>query len=207
MARGGNERIAIATAAIELIGAASSGAPRPVDIVCDRIGPGEPVFAPVPPALPPVGRLSNEVRGAFQSDCLKMAGLALLAMAVVLVAGLVAFSAQGRRNTATPQSPMVPIATRPVATRPGQEPAASADTWVVQVGAFANHVRSQSLVQRLRDSGFPTFEISRVAPKGRLNVVRIGPFRAASEADDALARLRELTELKNAFVRSVTSIP
>jgi hypothetical protein len=40
-----------------------------------------------------------------------------------------------------------------------------------------------------------------------LNIVRVGPFSAASEADDALARLHELAELENAFVRSVTSIP
>jgi cell division septation protein DedD len=137
-----------------------------------------------------------------------MAGLALLAMAVVLIAGVVALGAQGSRTTTTPQTPVAPAAAMfPAETRARQDPAASADMWVVQVGAFMNHARSQSLVERLNNSGFPTFAISRPAPSGRLNVVRVGPFRAASEADDALARLHELAELRSAFVRSVTSIP
>jgi hypothetical protein len=207
MARGTNERIAIASVAIDLIGAASSDAPRPVDIICDRVVPAEPVFAPVPPVPAPVWWSHPEVRRAFRYDCLKMAGLALVAMAVVLGAGIVALSAGGSLTTPTPQTPTVPAVSRPAATRARQESATSADTWVVQVGAFSNRDRSQSLVQRLKNSGFPTFAVSRAAPNGPLNVVRVGPFSAASDADDARARLRELAELQNAFVRSVTSIP
>jgi len=178
---------------------------RPADIICDRVVAAEAVYAPVPPVVAPTWRSKREVQRAFQIDCLKMAGLALVAMAVVLVAGLVALSSQNSRTT-TPLTPSVPAAMRPAANQ-ATEHAASAGLWVVQVGAFLNQDRSESLVQRLTRSGFPTFAISRAAKNGRLNVVRVGPFSAASEADDALARLHELTELKNAFVRSVTSIP
>ena len=85
--------------------------------------------------------------------------------------------------------------------------AAPSDTWVVQVAAFSSHDRSQSLVQRLTQSGFPAFEVPTDASRGLMYFVRVGPFKTAGEADDARAKLRELTELENAFVRSVTPIP
>jgi cell division septation protein DedD len=207
MANDTNERIAVASAAIDVIGAWSSGHRHLSDIDCDCVVPAEPVFAPVPPVPANVWRSNDDLRRASRNDCLKMAGLALLAMAVVLMAGVLALTAQGSRAITTPQTPTVPAAARPAATTESQQAAASADMWVVQVGAFSNRDRSQSLVQRLKNSGFPTFAISRATPNGRLNVVRVGPFRAASEADDARGRLRELVEFKNAFVRNVTSIP
>jgi hypothetical protein len=207
MARDTNERVAVASAAIDLIGAVSGGAPRPADITCDRVVAEEPVFVPVAPMAAPVGQTTSTVRRALQRDWLRMAGLALLAMTVVLIAGLIALSAQRPRTATTPPSPGARAVTHSTGTRARQESSASASMWVVQVGAFLNHDRSQSLVQRLTRFGFPTFEISRAAPNGRLNVVRVGPFRAASEADDARARLRGLAEIEDAFVRSVTSIP
>jgi cell division septation protein DedD len=85
--------------------------------------------------------------------------------------------------------------------------AAPSDTWVVQVAAFSSHDRSQSLVQRLTQSGFPAFEVPTEASRGLLYFVRVGPFKTAGEADEARAKLRGLTELENAFVRSVTPVP
>ena len=185
-------------------------------------------------------RVDSEVRREGRFALLKTAGLAVLAMSVVLVAGGIAVTAQRARplpqsapaapatNTTNVAqaaiSPMVPAApTRVPATE--QQPSAdagrqvaaaitpvaaagaSSDTWVVQVAAFSSHDRSQSLVQRLTQSGFPAFEVPTEASRGLMYFVRVGPFKTAGEADDARAKLRGLTEFENAFVRSVTPIP
>ena len=186
-------------------------------------------------------RVDSEVRREGRFALLKTAGLAVVAMAVVLIAGGIAVTAQ--RSRPLPQasapaapaanttnvaqaaiSPMVPAApTGAPATE--QQPSADtgrqvaaaitpvaaagapSDTWVVQVAAFSSHDRSQSLVQRLTQSGFPAFEVPTEASRGLMYFVRVGPFKTAGEADEARARLRGLTELENAFVRSVTPIP
>jgi type II secretory pathway predicted ATPase ExeA/cell division septation protein DedD len=183
-------------------------------------------------------RVDSEVRRESRLAWLKTAGLAVMAMAVVLIAGGIAMTAQRSRalpvQAATPVPTIAPAAKAPALAQAGmsplasdlsrapaterareetldEEPAAAAfassDTWVVQVGAFSNHDRSQSLVQRLTQSGFPAFEVPTEGSRGVLYYVRVGPFETAGEADEARARLRELTELENAFVRSVTSVP
>jgi hypothetical protein len=205
-ARDTNERIAVASAAIDLIGAASRDTPRPEDIMCGRVGTATPVFAPLSPTPTPDSLRDTEARRASRYDWLKMAGLALVAMAVVLIAGVLALNAQRPRPAATPQAPVARTAARPAGTGATREPA-SAATWVVQVGAFMNHARSQSLVERLKRSGFPTIALPRATANGWLNVVRVGPFSAAGEADAARDRLRRLANIENAFVRSVTSVP
>jgi general secretion pathway protein A len=186
-------------------------------------------------------RVDSEVRREGRFVWLKTAGLAVMAMAVVLIAGGIAVTAQ--RSRPLPQasapaapaanttnvaqagfSPMVPAAPtgapateqqpsadtgRPVAAAitPVAAAGASSDTWVVQVAAFSSHDRSQSLVQRLTQSGFPAFEVPTEASRGLMYFVRVGPFKTAGEADEARAKLIGLTELENAFVRSVTPIP
>jgi hypothetical protein len=202
-----NERIAVASAAIDLIGAASRETRRPEDIICRPVVTETPVFAPVPPTSPPLLPKGTESGSVWRSDWLKMTALALVAMAVVLLAGVIALSAQRPRPATIPHAPLARAATQPAWTGASRASAASAHTWVVQVGAFLNQARSQSLVERLKQSGFPTFAIPRASANGRLNVVRVGPFNAASEADDALDRLRRLANIDNAFVRSVTTIP
>jgi len=192
-------------------------------------------------------RVDSEVRREGRFALLKTAGLAVVAMAVVLIAGGIAVTAQRSRvlpaqasaptasvptATAAPAidvaqaaiSPLVPAAPtgapateqqpsadtgRQVAAAitPLAAAAAPSDTWVVQVAAFSSHDRSQSLVQRLTQSGFPAFEVPTEASRGVLYYVRVGPFKTAGEADEARAKLRGFTELENAFVRSVTPIP
>jgi cell division septation protein DedD len=166
---------------------------------------------------------------------LKTAGLAVVGMGVVLIAGGIAFTAPRLRGAASIQTPAsaatapaiaqasmaAPAATPVESVRASanhdersesapQAPAATsapADTWVVQVAAFSSHDRSQAMVERLTDAGFPAFEVPTEASRGLLYYVRVGPFKTASEADDARARVRAHTELENAFVRSVTSVP
>ena len=83
---------------------------------------------------------------------------------------------------------------------------ASQNTWVVQVAAFSSQDRSQGLVQRLTQSGFPAFDVpSPTESQGFLYFVRVGPFKTASDADDARARIRQLSDLEDAYVRSVTT--
>lgn len=188
----------------------------------------------------PVG---NDVRRESRFAWLKAAGLALIAMSVVLIAGGIAVTAQRSRalpaNATAPApapapapaaapvakapasaaTPTAPVASHATDTETDQEAepdtietAASAapapsDTWVVQVGAFSSHERSLSMVERLTQSGFPAFEVPTEGSRGLLYFVRVGPFKTAGEADDARGRLQRLTELENAFVRSVTSVP
>jgi cell division septation protein DedD len=176
-------------------------------------------------------RVDSEVRRESRFAWLKTAGLAVLGMAVILIAGGVAFTTQRGRTpspaqTAAPGQGSAPTVAQaaigsvgsdstPAGTRPaasGQAAAAVAasnsDTWVVQVGAFSTHDRSLAMVQRLTQSGFPAYEVpTEAGSRGLLYFVRVGPFESAGEADEARARLRQLTELENAFVRSVTSIP
>ena len=190
-------------------------------------------------------RVDSEVRREGRFAWLKTVGLAVVAMAVVLIAGGIALTAQRSRvlpaqasapaATAAPAanainvaqaaiSPVIPAAPT-VAPATEQQPsadtgrqvaaaitpvaaaAAPSDTWVVQVAAFSSHDRSQAMVQRLTQSGFPAFEVPTEASRGLLYFVRVGPFKTAGEADDARAKLRGLTEFENAFVRSVTPIP
>jgi general secretion pathway protein A len=178
-------------------------------------------------------RVDSEVRREGRFAWLKTAGLAVLGMAIILIAGGVAFTAQRLRTSATAQvaapaqglAPTVAQAaigsTASDSTPAGAGPAAAAqaaaavapasnsnDTWVVQVGVFSAHDRSLAMVQRLTQSGFPAYEVpTEAGSRGLLYFVRVGPFRSAGEADEARARLRQLTELESAFVRSVTSIP
>ena len=82
----------------------------------------------------------------------------------------------------------------------------SQDTWVVQAAAFSSPARSSAMVQRLTQSGLPAFEVAAdVGSNGILYLVRVGPFKTAAEADSARARVREVSDLEGAFVRSVTT--
>jgi general secretion pathway protein A len=189
-------------------------------------------------------RMDSEVRREARFAWVKTAGLAVLAMGVVLLAGGIAVTAQRSRAAApataasnvAPVAPSAPAAlpsTAALSTRAapvaqaGIGPAASdedavesesddsrpmpasraSDTWVVQVAAFSSHDRSQALIQRLTQAGFAAFEVPTEASRGLLYYVRVGPFKTAGDADEARATLRQRTDLDNAFVRSVTSVP
>ena len=187
-------------------------------------------------------RVDSEVRREGRFAWLKTVGLAVVAMAVVLIAGGIALTAQRSRvlpaqasapaataanainvaqaaiSPVIPAAPTVAPATEQqpsadtgrqvaAAIRPVAAAAAPSDTWVVQVAAFSSHDRSQAMVQRLTQSGFPAFEVPTEASRGLLYFVRVGPFKTAGEADEARAKLRGFTEFENAFVRSVTPIP
>lgn len=108
-----------------------------------------------------------------------------------------------------PGASELPETPAPAAVAPASSVAAAAagsgNTWVVQVAAFANPERSAALVARLSDAGMPAFEVSSTSAQNPLHFVRVGPYRAAAEADDVRARLRQMPELEGAFVRNVAS--
>ena len=77
---------------------------------------------------------------------------------------------------------------------------------MVQVGAFSSQERSLGIVQRLKQSGFPAFEVPAAGgSQGLLYFVRVGPFKTATEADEVRDQIRQLSELEDAFVRSVST--
>jgi len=78
----------------------------------------------------------------------------------------------------TPEAPVVPVAA-----------AAPQQTWVLQVAAFASPDRASAMVRRLLDAGLPAYQVdSDLGARGRLHVVRVGPYQSADEADADLRR-------------------
>jgi type II secretory pathway predicted ATPase ExeA/cell division septation protein DedD len=166
-------------------------------------------------------RVDSEVRREARFGWLKNAGLAALGMGVLLLAGGIAVTAQrGRLAFAAPVAAPAAVraatstapATAPQTRTQAQTPVAvaaatpvSADTWVVQVAAFTTETRARGLVQRLLQSGFPAFEVPSLGGDDPLYFVRVGPFKTASEADEVRDQIRQLSDLEDAFVRSVTT--
>jgi cell division septation protein DedD len=163
-------------------------------------------------------RMESEVRRETRSIWLKNVGLAVLGMGVLLLAGGIAVTAQrgkpgsesiapAPQTTVAPSAAVVPAAVQeapPVDAAAITTPAPQ-DTWIVQVGAFSSQERSLGIVQRLRQAGFPAFEVPTPdGSHGLLYFVRVGPFKTAGEADDVRARLREFSDIDDAFVRSVS---
>jgi cell division septation protein DedD len=102
-------------------------------------------------------------------------------------------------------SPILPPPGQPAAFRAEIAPIVNTDAWVVQVAAFANPERSAALVERLTDAGMPAYQLVADSAHGALHIVRVGPYRGASEADDIRAQLRRMPELEGAFVRNVAT--
>jgi cell division septation protein DedD len=203
LARGGgaNERIAFASAAIDLINARTRAAtPRALE---------PPPVKQIAPVLPPVTfstcsavAVAEEPTAASsvfanretREVWLKTVSLAALGMAVMLIAGGTA----ARR---------VPLGGAEPANPPRLASAPTTGAWVVQVAAFSNHGRSLAMVERLVKSGFEASATATRGSRGPLYLVRVGPLATATEADEALARLRRLFELDGPFVRNITLAP
>ena len=106
-----------------------------------------------------------------------------------------------------PVAPILPPPGQPAASRTEFVPIVNTDAWVVQVAAFASPERSTALVDRLTDAGMPAYQLVADSAHGALHIVRVGPYRGASEADDIRAQLRRMPELEGAFVRNVANAP
>jgi type II secretory pathway predicted ATPase ExeA/cell division septation protein DedD len=161
---------------------------------------------------------------------LRMLLLPLIGMTVMLIAGGAAFYLQRMRVKSEPVDARPPAtaaaASAPVASAPVPAPGAKAlpspvpmvaaastdalptatDAWVVQVAAFSRTDRAAALVDRLNQSGLPAYQMpGNAGEQGLLYFVRIGPYRAAEQANAALAKLLQSPEFEGAFVRNMAA--
>ena len=164
---------------------------------------------------------------------LRMLVLPLIGMTVMLTAGGAAYYLQRMRvksepvdarpaakAPAAPASAPAPVAapvaapvtkalSSPVpmvAAASTDAPPAATDAWVVQVAAFSRSERAASLVDRLNQSGLPAYQMAgNAGEQGLLYFVRIGPYRAAEQANAARAKLLQWPEFEGAFVRNVAA--
>jgi general secretion pathway protein A len=134
--------------------------------------------------------------------------------------------AAARQQAQAPTTPApAPVASAPVpapATAPVAKPSLSpvpmvaaastdapptaTDAWVVQVAAFSRSDRAASLVDRLNQSGLPAYQMAgNAGEQGLLHFVRVGPFRAAEQANAAREKLLESPEFEGAFVRNLAA--
>lgn len=71
-------------------------------------------------------------------------------------------------------------------------PAAGADAWVVQMGAFGNHTSAEALVTKLRQAGYKAFLIK----EHNLSKVLVGPELDKQRLAEKISELNKLTGLK-----------
>ena len=155
---------------------------------------------------------------------LRSLSLPALGMAVMLLAGGVAVSTAGRGSIKTELPPVparpllfnaaIPPTVPPSETEAGAAAAtevvvvrpttATGQTWVVQVAAFASPNRSVAMLQRLTEQGWPAYRVEPDRRTDGLTIVRVGPYRSATEAGDARAKLRATPDYEGAFVRDIT---
>jgi len=184
----------------------------------------------VPPSVDPVRTTAHQRsirRKRAWLQALRALSLPILGMTVMLLAGVLAVSLVGPGLTvALPAAPLPPRLVLPAVRRPapGQTneslpppsvtaaavPAASVappQTWVVQVAAFASPDRASAMVRRLLDSGLPAYQADAdLGARGRLTMVRVGPYQSARDADNARAQLRAGADFDGAFVRNITAV-
>jgi general secretion pathway protein A len=162
---------------------------------------------------------------------LRMLVLPLIGMAVLLMAGGAVFYLQRMRPKAEPVSarPQAPASTARLATAAASAPVSAAapkalpapvpmvaaaltnaptssDAWIVQVAAFSRSDRAAALVDRLTQDGLPAYQMpGNAGEQGLLHFVRIGPYRAAEQANAARAKLLQSPEFEGAFVRNTAA--
>ncbi len=139
--------------------------------------------------------------------------LALSALGTLTGMGLVAYFLWMRPFIAEPLTlPPLPVASRSMEAQvmafvgvprlaSPSEPAVAAGRWAVQVAALPDTEKARNLLRRLTDVGFPAFEGPRdLASEGRLRLVLVGPYATDTEAALALAQLRQVPGLADAFL-------
>jgi len=192
----------------------------------------ETAFASVPSWKSRVAAERTRRKARFRF--LRVLLLPLIGMTVMLMAGGGAYYLQRMRVKSEPvdarPSAKAPAAAAPVASAPVAAPVAApvtkalaspvpmvaaastvaqpptTDAWVVQVAAFSRSERAASLVDRLNQSGLPAYQMGgNAGEQGLLYFVRIGPYRAAEQANAARAKLLQSPEFEGAFVRNLAA--
>jgi cell division septation protein DedD len=135
------------------------------------------------------------------------AGKAAPAPQTILPSKVPGYVPIGAVRSSAPIAPILPPPGESAPSRTELSPTANTDAWVVQVAAFASPDRSAAVVERLTDAGMPAYQLEAGSAPGALHIVRVGPYRGATEADDIRAQLRRMPELEGAFVRNVATTP
>jgi len=81
-------------------------------------------------------------------------------------------------------------AVRPLAADPAKS--ASADTYVIQLGAYSNASNAKQLLKQLKASKFAAYSETVRTSKGEKTRVRVGPYPSVEAAEKARERLRTL---------------
>jgi type II secretory pathway predicted ATPase ExeA/cell division septation protein DedD len=122
------------------------------------------------------------------------------------VAAAPAASAPVAAPVAAPVTRALPSPVPMVAAASTVAPPSTTDAWVVQVAAFSRSERAASLVDRLNQSGLPAYQMGgNAGEQGLLYFVRVGPYRAAEQANEARAKLIQSPEFEGAFVRNLAA--
>jgi hypothetical protein len=133
------------------------------------------------------------------------AALAVTPLPTLRVPGFVPV---GAIVSSAPIAPIAPPPVEPFAARALIAPVASGDVWIVQVAAFTGPDRSAALVERLTEAGMPAYQVvTDAGAQGALYIVRVGPYRVEAQAENVRARVRQMPDLADAFVRNVTTAP
>jgi DedD protein len=89
---------------------------------------------------------------------------------------------------AEPAPAPTPTPTRKPETRPA--PTASADAYVVQLGAFSNAANARALRKKLQENKFKAYTELVKSPGGSRTRVRVGPYASREAADKARDQLK-----------------
>jgi DedD protein len=73
-----------------------------------------------------------------------------------------------------------------------QAPAAAAEAWEVQLGAYAEIGRVKNLLAKLKELGLPAYTENVQTPNGPRTRVRAGPFPSREAAEKARARIKTI---------------
>jgi DedD protein len=88
-----------------------------------------------------------------------------------------------------PQPEARPVA-KPAAPKHEAKPAAGADAYVVQLGAFSNAANAKALQKKLQENKFKAYTELLKSPGGDRTRVRVGPYATRDAADKARDQLK-----------------
>jgi len=75
---------------------------------------------------------------------------------------------------------------------PAEKPAATGESWEVQLGAYAEAGRVKNLLAKLKELGLPAFTEKVDTPNGPRTRVRAGPFASREAAEKARVRIKTI---------------
>ncbi len=104
----------------------------------------------------------------------------------------------------TPKPAPTPDAgtSKPAATAVPPQPASTAGTFTIQVGAFKDRATADSVATRLKGKGYAAYVVAPDGPEGGLFNVRVGTYPARADAERTQGKLRDEEKYKPFIVRN-----